>query len=202
MRRIAGWVFGVGLPLLLGDLFLRDTDLVSGTAAPLATLVALAGVYWIATTARVRPWLPSLRFRREGRAYTLVIDPPSRSWRNKRDLKTRAERVASELQHVLADHRRTDPSRKTWFDRPDWSKLSDDEKNRAFNEQTQASVDHSLELMNRYAIEYSAEALYLCEEFIKRGLAQPGDRSRFEHPTNPLGVEEVARKLGLWGKQL
>jgi hypothetical protein len=71
-----------------------------------------------------------------------------------------------------------------------------------FNEHGSKAVAHMTEYMSRYLVEWSAEALALFEDFRDREMASEQDRWCFEHPTNPLGLEYVANRLGMWAKQL
>lgn len=62
---------------------------------------------------------------------------------------------------------------------------------------------HSRMLMADYDQEFSAKALWLLDEAVRRGYAVgEGGRRRAEHPTNPLGIREVATTLGVLGQGL
>jgi hypothetical protein len=56
--------------------------------------------------------------------------------------------------------------------------------------------------MTRYQIEHSTEALWLYDEFARRGRVDGATRHVFEHPTNTFGLAEIARHLGVWARQL
>ena len=55
--------------------------------------------------------------------------------------------------------------------------------------------------MSRY-LNHQGEALSLFDAAEKKGWVDRPERWRFEHPTNPLGVEHIAQLLATWGAHL
>jgi hypothetical protein len=168
----------------------------------LYAVFAVGFFIWFVTLDAIASRSPSLSLRRQGRNRMLVYTPPRKSLRGKRDLRGRTERFATKLLEFLADCDRTSPFRGHPAWNEGWDKLSDEEKTRLWHEFTQGGVDHFGEQMNRFAVEYSIEALALFDEFRTRGLAKDDERHVFEHPTNTFGIREIAQKLGVWAKQL
>lgn len=78
------------------------------------------------------------------------------------------------------------------------------------NEQWDASVErsmrHSTETMIHWNERYGVKALTAYDQLVAHGAdtetSRWGGRSVFEHPTNPLGIEEAGRTLGVMAAHL
>jgi hypothetical protein len=116
-------------------------------------------------------------------------------------LRERCRRLSDEIMQFLSDRRRDDPG-----SIPHWFGLSatatEEEKTRAFNDSTAKSMRYSTETISRYNERYLARSLALFDDLAERNLAPTANRMYFEHPTNPLGIEEVARTLGAIGHRM
>lgn len=77
---------------------------------------------------------------------------------------------------------------------------TDEEASAAFHAITQQLNDLSISMMAAYKTNHAAEALFLHDQFVRMGVTDGSERTRFEYPTNPLGVEHIARELGTWAK--
>jgi hypothetical protein len=110
------------------------------------------------------------------------------------DLRRRARQLGQQIAYFAANRRSNDPG-----SIPHWHGLpvdaSEDQKTQAFNRHTQALLGHSTETQNQYNVQFMGPALALFDELEKRGWLDQQQRFRFEHPTNQLGIEEVARTL-------
>ncbi|MCL4535525.1 MAG: TIR domain-containing protein [Bacteroidetes bacterium] len=85
------------------------------------------------------------------------------------------------------------------------SSATEEERHKAWNERNQASADASREIMSAYASEFKVEALLLRRELLHRLPIVDGDNDvdhLYEHPTNPLGIEEVVDDLERLAKSL
>lgn len=79
------------------------------------------------------------------------------------------------------------------------SSLSDDVQRLQRQQWMERMERHSAKLLADYTKRYSARALGVYDDAVRLGLIDGADRWTLEHPTNPLGVEEVARVLGRIG---
>ena len=182
-QQIGGAVLSVGGGVLA-------VALLSGTAQVLgAGLLIVVGLWLIVEPAA--PWvLPVARERDDlGRRVFRPQVPRLHQTRRigRRQLRERAEAVAKRLLDLSAEWRLSEPNEDESLD---WDELA------------RRSTRHSIERLNRYNADCAAEALALHDEFRRLGITDGKDRWRFEHPTNPLGLERVARDLGLWAKKL
>ena len=135
----------------------------------------------------------------------LIAGRVAYSWRHRKGptpeaVKEECADLSRDIYEFLGDRKRDDPTSAVGagFGAPPGA--TEVERERAFDEYTEKSLAHSNETMNRYKHRYSARALGLFDRAVSQGLANPGDRDRFERPTNPLGIEEVARILGSIGE--
>ena len=145
----------------------------------------------------------TLHAGRRGGVPAIWAEAPEKTGGGKRRLRKRALAAERGIRGLLAEHKRNDPGRSPhWTTTPDWHSLSEEERTKHFWAEAQKSSDHSNELMIQYGQSYASEALALCEQFEQRGVADAQERFRFEHPTNPLGVEHVALCLGAWARKL
>lgn len=80
-------------------------------------------------------------------------------------------------------------------------KASERRRTEEWNRRNAESSQSSARLMGIYRRE-QGQALRLYDEVIQRGWPQTTTRNTFELPTNPGGVEEVARTLATWGVEL
>ncbi len=175
----------------------------SGVIPTLVVVFVLAVLWWIATTEGGRQHRPTFHVQPRGGGWALYIERPKKSPRSKKVLKQRAEQASAGILQLLTDYERNDPGREPWwYLRPDWDELPEEEKTRIFHEHNQRSSDHLRQLIARYEVEYSIEALALFDEFEKRGMADGEKRHRFEWPVNTFGVREVGQSLGVWARQL
>lgn len=75
-----------------------------------------------------------------------------------------------------------------------------------WDESNERSSRHSTETMIRWNELYGVPALAAYDQLIAHGAdagaSSWGGRSLFEHPTNPLGIQEVGRTLGLMAAHL
>ena len=71
----------------------------------------------------------------------------------------------------------------------------------AWEAATQSYIADSGALMRRFDADFGGRALWLYDELTRRGI-EMGDRFDFEHPTNPLGIREVAQRLEVGCLQL
>ena len=114
------------------------------------------------------------------------------------ELKAAMRELSAQIYEMLADRGEDDPSRIPWWHGyPEGA--SEEEKNRIFQRSTDRTIRYTLTTMDRYRGRFEGQALALFDEAGLRGWANEGKRHYFEHPTNPLGVEEVARTLGAMG---
>jgi hypothetical protein len=134
-----------------------------------------------------------------------------RSLRNLADIRStdvRDAALADSLQELgqdihtfLADRDRDDP-----FRVPHWNQfppeMSEDEMDAAFRQGTEKGFEYAAETMRRFTHRYQAKALAYFELLVKLGLFTDGEREVFEKPTNPLGIAEVATRLGIAAERL
>lgn len=203
MRRATLGTFTLLVALLAADALVKKTDLVGGAAFWMWCVVILSGGYWLLTAESIRRRRYTIHVQPRGSGWSLFVQRPELSSRGKKALKKRAEAASRAILELVAECRRTDPTRDPWwYGQPNWDNMSDEEKSRIFNEHGSKSSAHTTEYMSRYLIEHSAEAMALFEEFKERDMTDESQGWRFEHPTNPLGLEEVGRLLGTWARRL
>jgi hypothetical protein len=203
VHQFAGRLFVVALSLFGGIHFVKG-DEPSSAAVDLILYVAMgsSAVVYLWTADVVRRHRPTFHGRRESGRWIVEAVPPERRRVKKRALRKRALQASEQIYAFLAESRQTDPTSEPWFWTPGWETFSEEEKNQAFHEHSAKLIRHARETMDRYNASFAAEALVLHAEFERRGVTDGSARFHFEHPTDPLGVEEVARELGVWGRQL
>lgn len=76
---------------------------------------------------------------------------------------------------------------------------SQEDRQGPFEQRVAAYTRHSTETMASYQTRYHLDALRLYKQLVERGLVDSQVETSFTHPTNPLGVEEVARILAAVG---
>lgn len=64
-----------------------------------------------------------------------------------------------------------------------------------FKESTNRHIKYFRETMNLYDKKFGSEIIFIRQEFLKRNIKSNRLNSFYEHPTNPLGIREIA--LGL-----
>jgi hypothetical protein len=112
-----------------------------------------------------------------------------------------AAQLSQRLYEFLADRTRDDPFRGT---HPTWGlplDASEEERQAAWVHGTAEMTKFSDETVARYNQRFAAKAMALCERAIARGWATEQQRIHFEHPMGSMGIEAVARTLGLWGER-
>ena len=83
-----------------------------------------------------------------------------------------------------------------WFERPDWQTLSGAEKHRAFTEYGERAMQRSEEVMGEYRRKHQPELARVKRVLEIEGVALPPDFIiTYEHPTNALGLQDLARML-------
>jgi hypothetical protein len=148
-------------------------------------------------------------------AALLLSGPPAlwAAWRNRRraklahpagppkpDLATRAEALSRELYDFVAERKRDDPMMKSFLrSATGRSVLSDEERQREWAERTGDMHAFSTETMNRYRQRFAVRVLAVYDDAVAAGNEKPEDRLSFEHPTNELGIERVAQRIGVIG---
>lgn len=65
-----------------------------------------------------------------------------------------------------------------------------------------AHLRYSIDTVARWNERFALRALTLFDRMVREGVGDPADRFRIEHPTNPFGIEKVARILGVMADQL
>lgn len=119
--------------------------------------------------------------------------------RDEAGLTRKAWELSRELLDFVADRAQDDPGRVPhWFGLP--QDASEAERHRAFEMSTQALIAYSTETMSRYMVRFQARALKLFDDLKECNLVDSSQRHWFEHPTNPLGIQEVAKLLGVVGE--
>ena len=113
-----------------------------------------------------------------------------------RELASRAHALSRELYDFLAERRRDDRTVESHLRS---SGAPDDQRHQRWIEESISSQAFFTETMSRYGQRYTARALAIFDTATETGLADPKDRWRFEHPTNPLGIEHIAQQLGVIG---
>jgi hypothetical protein len=108
----------------------------------------------------------------------------------------RAHALSRELYDFLAERRRDDPTLKLHLRS---SSVSEEERHQRWIESTVSTMEFYTETMNRYGQRFEARALAIFDAAAKAGLADPRKRVEFEHPTNPLGIQRIAQRLGTIG---
>jgi len=63
-------------------------------------------------------------------------------------------------------------------------------------------IDYSTETMNLYNQQFASRVIHLTEQGIGFGYRDQELVRFYEHPTNQLGIEEVAKRLGALGKTI
>jgi hypothetical protein len=131
------------------------------------------------------PWLKRhLPFRSK--------QPPAPDLKADADLRRRCRQLGQQIAFFAANRRNGDPSHV-----PHWQGLpenaTEEQKNQAFNQSTQGIIQYMTETMNQYNVQFMGPALALFDELLARGWVTNDARWRFEYPTNPLGIDEVAR---------
>jgi hypothetical protein len=73
----------------------------------------------------------------------------------------------------------------------------------AWERQTARTISYSRDTMSRWNERFAVKALTAYDQLIAHG-AVDTETTRFhvEHPTNPLGIKEVSRSLGVMASQL
>lgn len=116
-----------------------------------------------------------------------------------RDLRLACKEHSQAVYEFLGDRQRDDPGHV-----PHWHGLPHDagekEKHEAFQEHGEKLMRYSTETMTRYNQRFAARSLALFDRAAEFGWVGEKERFRFEHPTNPLGIEEIARTLGVIGE--
>jgi hypothetical protein len=175
-----------------------------GVGIALGVALVLIGLWLVIEPAA--PWaLPIVRERDAlGR---LVFRPQVPRLHQQRrvkraELRQKGAALSTRIFEMAGEARRTDLSRRAHWASPSWEGMSKEERDRLFWEQSERSIQHATDLMVRYNVECAAEALALHDEFHRLGVTDGKKRDWFERPTNPLGLEEVARLLGVWAKKV
>lgn len=118
-----------------------------------------------------------------------------------KELSARALEIAGVLREALARYQLR--NNELIFDDAYRFAATEEEKSRAWNSRNEAMSRASAELMSLYGSQYKAEALLLRDEILMRIDIAGRDKHvdfMYEHPTNPLGLDEVLtdlEKLGL-----
>lgn len=104
-------------------------------------------------------------------------------WRGRREPdKKIAARLAKGLTEAINQYKENSPDSGEWRDREAAIRQSDVAARR---------------LLDRYRTDYQPEVLALLRRREKKGLSDERLVFFAAHPTNPLGVEEIARELGV-----
>jgi hypothetical protein len=106
------------------------------------------------------------------------------------DLRHLAERTSADLFEFLQDRASSEPSY------PDFGEA------KAWADKQRDLYRHSQETMTRYDRKFGAQVLRAFDGFAEREMVDSLDRHQFEHPTNPLGIREVAQQLGVLAGRL
>jgi hypothetical protein len=112
-------------------------------------------------------------------------------------LAVRAETLSRELYDFVAERKRDDAARglRKW-----WGPgVSEEEKQRRFNEGVDDDYRFTAETMSRYGQRFAVRALTLFDDADEVGLAEMEDRRLFVNPVNPLGIEQIAQRVGVIG---
>lgn len=64
-----------------------------------------------------------------------------------------------------------------------------------WNESTNNLIRYSQETMNRYHADFGSRVVMIREEYLKRGITSDRVERFYTHPTNPLGIMELAYGL-------
>jgi hypothetical protein len=115
------------------------------------------------------------------------------------ELSNRCRELASDIFEFIGDRKQSDPSNVPhWIGQAD---ASEEEKRDAFWQHNGRGMEFTNETMSRYNRRFMGRSLGLLDRAVALGwITDPGARFRFEHPTNPLGIEEVARTLATLGE--
>ena len=95
-------------------------------------------------------------------------------------LSSKARDAARGIMTLVGDRQRTEPS--VNFNN--------------FAASIDAMLKHSTETQNLYARDYASLVAHLRDEFSKRGLRDSEIDIRYQHPTNYIGLRELAAALG------
>ena len=104
--------------------------------------------------------------------------------------KREAARTSQDIFQFLADRKRAEPSWVQGGGHEEWQRSSDEH------------LRHSFETMALFDQRFGARVLALHQTLRKNGLSDEDQEFRYRHPTNPLGIREVAQHLGEMAERL
>lgn len=131
----------------------------------------------------------------------VLLTGPSAVWAARRnrgrrrktsDLAARSGALLGELNEFLGERRREDPVLRV---RP--APRDDEDRAWRWAEQVTGSLAFNTETMSRYRQRFSIRALAVFDEAVAVGVAKSEDRHCLEYPTNVLGIEDVAKLIGM-----
>ncbi|WP_433583539.1 hypothetical protein [Paenibacillus amylolyticus] len=118
------------------------------------------------------------------------------------DLKNQALQVVSKIRDFL----KVRQSNKLMFTRMNYNNtMSEEEREQAWHSETQAMIQDSLETNANYDSLFKVDTILLRDELLSRipkNIKNEIKYSIYEHPTNPLGMGEVADDLEQLAKSL
>jgi|ERR1700682_789866 len=152
-------------------------------ALAIFVFVAVLALTWAIFDPSLRRHLP---FRRQ--------QPPTLDLKADADLRRRCRQLGQQIAFFAANRSNGDPGHiPPWQELPD--NASEEQKQQAFSQHNQTVIQYMFETMSQYKVQFMGPSLALFEELLARGWVTDAERWRFEYPTNPLGVDEVARTL-------
>jgi hypothetical protein len=113
-------------------------------------------------------------------------------------IRTRALNLVSEMRDFLQQRRAEDDTRMLTQQTEMRNASSEEERSAIWDRYTQPMIQASTAFMFEYSRRFKVQAIVLRDELLSRVLRPSPKHQRtslYEHPTNPLGVEEVADDL-------
>jgi hypothetical protein len=204
-RRLAGGAFVALLGLLLADLFQEGADLVSWARVPLWVVACSCALFWVATTAPLRPRLPSLSAERTvGGGWTVHVEPPQGSGR--RRLKREAVSLAADIRAYLATQ---PPSRSSAMReheeqfREMQAAETEEERTSIWQRHTQALTERSQRELQELSGRFGGRLLHVGQEGERLGLLDGSESSKLQWYAHSHGwLHEAANTLEALARRL
>lgn len=122
-----------------------------------------------------------------------------------KELQEKALRLVQTLRTFLSERERT--QREILYSgwRQNYKELSEEERQKAWNEETKKSMMDSLKTNTDYDTRFKVDAILLRDELLSRlpkGSKDEREYRTYEHPTNPIGMGMVADDLERMAKLL
>jgi hypothetical protein len=177
MRRYAEWAFGSSLLLLIGDAFIKNTDLVPQARVGLTTLAVIAALYWLGTTEALGPWLFSVSVDRDRSERSAVIRLKAPARLGKRKLRQETENLAE----AMRAHLRENPGSAMDVDPQEFQAVSKQlQEAPSDEERDKVWVAYSKGLAKAFSSErdenvrlFEGRLRYVLREYERRGLIDP-----------------------------